>query len=90
MFILFLVLVCIVFMIILFTRGKSDSNHSSEYNTDEYGWQTYGSQTNSRPKISAEVSDSMHSQIKRYCSSHSMTISDLVRKSVKDYMDSNP
>lgn len=44
---------------------------------------------NASPKIGAEVSSRFYDEIKRYCTAHHMTISDLIRKSVRAYMDTN-
>ncbi len=42
---------------------------------------------NDKPKIGAQVSVSLYNEITLYCSKHSMSISDLIRSSVKSYMD---
>lgn len=45
---------------------------------------------NTHYKIGAEVSCDFHDEVKQYCSNHQMTISDLIRMSVRSYMDTNP
>ena len=40
-------------------------------------------------KIGAEVGSLFYYEVKDYCYKHHMTISDLIRKSVRAYMDSN-
>lgn len=40
-------------------------------------------------KIGTEVSSHFYDEVKQYCRKHHMTISDLIRKSVRAYMDSN-
>ena len=37
-------------------------------------------------KIGAEVGNTLYYEVKHYCNRHNMTISDLVRKSVREYM----
>ena len=41
----------------------------------------------SSPQIAAAVSIEFQDEIKTYCSKHEITISDLIRKSVREYMD---
>lgn len=40
-------------------------------------------------KVGAEVGYQLYEEIKRYCRKHNMSISDLIRKSVREYMDAN-
>lgn len=49
----------------------------------------YFQPNNSKPKIGAEVSDAFYREVKLYCSRHKLSISDLIRKAVRSYMDSN-
>lgn len=42
------------------------------------------------PKIGAAVSEAMYEDVNDYCRRHRMTVSDLIRKSVCDYMKSHP
>lgn len=44
----------------------------------------------SAPKIGASVSKSFHDEAWAYCRRHHITMSDLIRNSVKKYMDENP
>jgi hypothetical protein len=54
---------------------------------EDYDFQFHN--TNMRPKIGAEVSTYFYDEVKRYCRKHNMSISDLIRESVKSYMDTN-
>lgn len=45
--------------------------------------------TNTTPKIGASVSRAFHDEAWSYCNRHHMTMSDLIRKAVKKYMDEN-
>lgn len=60
----------------------TNSNIYSEYFSEN----TYSNQT---PKIGAQVNESLYNEIQSYCQKHSMTVSDLIRISVKSYMDRN-
>lgn len=44
---------------------------------------------NANYKIGAEVGSLFYYEVKDYCYKHHMTISDLIRKAVKTYMNSN-
>lgn len=44
---------------------------------------------NESPKISSVVSVQLYEEAKRYCCKHRITMSDLIRKAVRFYMDSN-
>lgn len=75
---LFVIFISII-GIILYSKSESPSSQK-----------TYMPESiNDRPKIGAEVSVSFYNEVKAYCSKHSMTISDLIRSSVKTYMDMN-
>lgn len=43
--------------------------------------------TTSKPKISAEVSESLSSEVRSYCNRNSITTSELIRRAVREYMD---
>jgi len=45
--------------------------------------------SNRKPKISAEISDDLYGEVQSYCRQNSMTISDLIRKAVKSYIENN-
>ena len=47
------------------------------------------STSNRKPKISAEVSDDLYDEVQSYCRKNSITVSDLIRKSVKSFMENN-
>lgn len=49
----------------------------------------YETYTPSKQKLSAEVSDSLHREVKQYCSQHHITMSELVRRAVTDYMNTH-
>lgn len=42
-----------------------------------------------RQRIASEVSDSFYNEVQSFCQRNSMTVSDLIRKSVREYMDHN-
>ena len=44
---------------------------------------------NDRYTICTAVSKYFYDEVKQYCNKHHMTISDLIRKSVKEYIDKN-
>ena len=75
----FLVTIFFIIIICFVLYSKNGAQNSRE---------TYMPESiNDRPKIGAEVSASFYNEVKEYCSKHSMTISDLIRSSVKNYMD---
>lgn len=41
----------------------------------------------SKPKISAEINDSLNKEIQEYCSKNSLSVSELIRRSVKHYIN---
>lgn len=43
----------------------------------------------SKPKISAEVNDILYKEIQSYCTKNSISTSELIRRSVRDYMDNH-
>lgn len=61
------------------------TNNNSEYFNENIDY-TYSNQT---PKIGAQVNENLYKEIQSYCQKHSMTVSDLIRISVKSYMDRN-
>lgn len=77
---MFGILVCFVLLIIVAWLLIAMKASSSETET------TFES-TNSKPKIGAEISNSLYDEVTSYCQKHRMTISDLIRKSVRLYMD---
>lgn len=57
-----------------------DSNDDSDY---EYH---YISQRPQKPKIGAEISPDLYNEISSYCSRNSISISELIRRSVSEYI----
>lgn len=81
---IFLIFVFIIIAIIVLRIATSRSSQ----NTDDY--LPYSpSISNSRPKISAEVSEDFYYSVREYCQAHSMTISALIREAVMSYINSN-
>lgn len=39
-----------------------------------------------KPKISAEVNESFNKEIQEYCFKNSLSVSELIRRSIKEYM----
>jgi len=70
----------VIFFIIISPKRKN-------YDTPTYYYED--NSTSSSPKLSATVSKDFHAEVQRYCRTHNMTISDLVRKSVNQYMSQN-
>ena len=69
-----------LFLILIVYFSRQKKNTESSYEVIE---------GNSSPKISASVSNIFYDEIKTYCQRHHMTMSDLIRKSVQNYMDEN-
>lgn len=91
MWIIMLILLPTIGMIFFFIGSAIHSaiqdHKARKYATD---WEFYPPQANNaKPKIGAEVSPSMHNEIKQYCQRHGISISDLIRTAVKAYMDSH-
>lgn len=68
-----------------YTR-TSPKLHDDEDNDFDY---QYMAESISKPKIGAEVSDSLYSEVQQYCRDNSLTVSALIRQAVRFYMDSN-
>lgn len=60
-------------------ESKSETNSESESDSDATMYR--------QPKIGSEVTEAFYDEILTYCRNHSMTISDLIRNSVRDYID---
>lgn len=71
---LIVLIITIVVLLFLFFRKRSNVEELSE---------------SANYKIGAEVNNYFYDEVKRYCRKHHMTISDLIRKSVRAYMDSH-
>ena len=81
----FVILVGIIIILILCSRS-SKSEYTYEYKPAEE--EEY--HVKRTPKISAEITETLDNRVRNYCSNHSLSISDLIRKAVTDYMDRNP
>lgn len=87
--ILTVLLVVVIFFIII---AKDDKKKSSSTSRSAYSAHTYNdnySLSDRNPKISAEVSDDLYNDVQSYCHENSMTISALIRESIRYYMDAN-
>lgn len=71
---LIVTIITIVAMLFLFFWKRSNEEELSE---------------NANYKIGADVSNLFYDEVKQYCRKHHMTISDLIRKAVRAYMDTN-
>ena len=80
---LFLLISFFALIIVLIVRSCRQ-NTNIEITEDDYF-----SNSNYKQKIGAEVNGIFYNEITQYCSKHHMTISDLIRKSVRAYMDAN-
>ena len=84
----FLLIIIIIGVVAYFVHSNSQSSYDSHtytYTRED----DVRPEPKSRPKISAELNDELYSEVRTYCSNHSMTVSDLIRKSVKAYIDNN-
>lgn len=85
MFFLFLVFFIGIIVLVLyahaFDKDKSQTYYDYEQNDSR--------RTYYKPKIGAEVSDDLHEKATSFCKKNSMTMSDLIRKSITEYMDSH-
>ena len=89
LFIIIFSVIFIIFLIAVFSRSDSQAgNQASSYTYSEPSF-SLPAASDRKPKISAEVDEDFYKNVRSYCRSHSMTISDLVRKSVKSYIDNN-
>lgn len=81
MFVFFciLILLYVLFVLSLFLIKPCKSSYNASYESTEYA--SY--------KIGAEVGEVFYYEVKRYCSNKRITISELIRKSVKAYMENN-
>lgn len=87
-FIIFVVLVAIIFIPIAFvlisqrsSKGSPTSYYASTAEDDI--------RTPSRTRLSADVSKQLRSDIDDYCSRHSITISELIRRAIESYIYSD-
>lgn len=90
-FILFVSLIAICFIFVFVSGFKS--NRDTSYSHRSTSLFPESDETHSvisrKPRISAEVSDTFYTQVQDYCQSHSLTVSEFIRRSAKDYMDRN-
>lgn len=89
LFIIIFAFIFIIFLIAIFSRSDSQTGNSA--NSYSYSEPSFSlpAASDRKPKISAEVDEDFYKSVRSYCSGHSITISDLVRKSVKSYIDNN-
>ena len=77
---MFGILVCFVLLVIvawmLIAMRASSSKTEIDFDSSKF-----------KPKIGAEISNSLYDEVTSYCRKNRMTISDLIRKSVRLYMD---
>lgn len=78
-FVFFILLFLFIIFCFLMSLRKPPEEEIELFSTD-----------NPHYKIGAEVSYYFYDEVKQYCSNHRMTISDLIRISVRSYMDTNP
>lgn len=81
----FIVFIVIVFLLLVISKP---SKHSPPPRYEHSAEEVYRVPS-SRPKISAEVSEQLRSEVEEYCAQHSMTISDLVRRAIEAYIGSD-
>lgn len=88
----FSAVVFIIFVIICATASHKDSQSSTTTYTDQSFDDDYSSSaitSNRKPKIGAEVDEDLYDSVQSYCRNKSITISELIRRSVKSYMEDN-
>lgn len=82
-----IVVISIIIVIALMLYFKYQSDNQAVTRTYDY---TKEEPMRARlPKISAEVDDKLYREAKSYCDTHHLTMSDLIRKAIKEYIDSN-
>lgn len=77
----------VVLIAIAISRNRSKRNTESPEVIEPPDTQRMYSSTTY--KISSTVSPSLYNEITQYCSRNRMTVSELIRKAVRAYMDSN-
>ncbi len=85
---LLLLIVIVIGVVVYFSHTNSQSSQSNDSYTDTRE-EDIRPEPKSRSKISAELDENLYSEVRTYCQEHSMTVSDLIRKSVKNYIDNN-
>lgn len=86
---MFIFILAIIFIIVIAVISiKNSSQKENSYSPPTYFEQPTSS--NCHPKISAEVSTEFFDTVKKYCQSHSMTVSALIRMAVESYINSDP
>lgn len=92
MYILVFMLFLVLFVVIVIASVLSANKKSEEMMLDISSSPTHEYQEEKniqRPKISAEISPALNDKIRLYCFENSITISDLIRRSVNDYIDNH-
>lgn len=87
MFLLIFLIISIAMIIIFIIAIRSDSTSS---NTNSSVDHQRIDEMNIQPNIGAVVSDNLYEEIQDYCRKNSLTVSDLIHKSIRYYIDSNP
>lgn len=85
MFFLFLVFFIGIIVLVLYAHAFDKDKSQTYYDYEQYD----SRRTYYKPKIGAEVSDDLHEKATSFCKKNSMTMSDLIRKSITEYMDSH-
>ena len=75
-FFIFLAVLWILLCVFIAIKANSSQPQDTDFESTKY-----------KPKIGAEISNSLYDEVTSYCRKHRMTISDLIRKSVRFYMD---
>jgi len=84
MFISIFIIFIIIMAVVLYFKHLSDNEivATRTYNYVE-------PERTRLPKISAEVDNKLYGKAKNYCEDHHLTMSDLIRKAVNEYIDNN-
>lgn len=77
LFLIVFAVIIIIFIANIISSSRKSSNSYESYETSGI----------CKPKIGTEVSEYFYDEVKQYCRKHHMTISDLIRKAVRAYMD---
>ena len=82
-----LVIIAIIVFAINHEKGSQQPPYTPYISSPSDNYST--SISNRKPKISAEVSDDLYNEVQSYCRKNSITVSDLIRRSVKSFMENN-
>lgn len=84
------ILVFIIALIQTKSKDTKSANANMSYSSNSYFESSNNHLlSNQKHKIGAEISENLNNDIQSYCRKNSITVSDLIRMSVRSYMDRN-